>query len=609
MTNAKYQAKYAVLNDNRFVQTLYTKYLVSSTIAVLGSLLGQIVGNMLIGNILGGEALSVISLTLPIYYIYTILGAMFGIGGATIAANYIGENNSNKTNLIYTVSWFMTIVLGLLCSVVMLVSLSPILKLLGTPAELWDSAVSYSRYLIIFGTATIGIYPTFHFLRLDGKRVSATAIFVMMAVMNLILDLVLLKPFGVLGAAVASGVAALISCIIGLLILIRKGNSFHFVINTNWTEVKQACKDIFLTGSPAALENVSSVVRTIVLNRIMIACFGSLALIALSVTGSVNSLSIVLISGAAGTIPPLAGVFIPEKDNASIRQTLKLSMKAGMFMLVSLTLFCIFLPGVVCSLFGVSSEALEFTKTAVQLFSISFLPALFCNILIYFYSSAGRIAVANLMTILRGFALIIPLAYLFKQMNIGTVMFIIFALAEALTLIITLLTIIPIRKRSNLPLERLTLLDISAEAKGTYRSFSIGNSIEQAVESAAQIVEYCEMNNLDPKRSMALSLSLEEMLVAIVQNAICDEPKLTINVRILMYDEQTLIIRIRNGGKEFNPLAEYERQLQRLKNASEDDEVSLFDLGDSLGMKMILDISESVHYLRTFGVNNLTILL
>ena len=83
------------------------------------------------------------------------------------------------------------------------------------------------------------------------------------------------------------------------------------------------------------------------------------------------------------------------------------------------------------------------------------------------------------------------------------------------------------------------------------------------------------------------------------------DEKLTMNVRILLV-QGTIVLRIRNGGAEFNPVAYYE---QRKVNVVEDNIDAMLALDDSLGIKMICDTADVVDYRRTFGVNNLSIII
>jgi anti-sigma regulatory factor (Ser/Thr protein kinase) len=94
---------------------------------------------------------------------------------------------------------------------------------------------------------------------------------------------------------------------------------------------------------------------------------------------------------------------------------------------------------------------------------------------------------------------------------------------------------------------------------------------------------------------MAISLAIEEILVLIRGQSLADDEGATINVRVLI-EENTVILRIRNGGKNINPV-DYARNSGKMEEAR------------AMGIKMLLALARNIDYRNTFGINNTTILL
>ncbi|MEG1578225.1 MAG: hypothetical protein RR336_05630, partial [Oscillospiraceae bacterium] len=150
----------------------------------------------------------------------------------------------------------------------------------------------------------------------------------------------------------------------------------------------------------------------------------------------------------------------------------------------------------------------------------------------------------------------------------------------------------------------LFLLDRRYEESGTYISFSVLSQEEDIMNASTKISEFCEHNQLDTRRSMLISLALEEMLISISSHCFQDGKLQEMNVRIIIVPdevrgEHVIVLRIRCSGTPFNPIAYYESCRQ--ENPDE------FD--DSVGIKMIVKSAHSVDYKSTFGINNLTIIL
>lgn len=157
------------------------------------------------------------------------------------------------------------------------------------------------------------------------------------------------------------------------------------------------------------------------------------------------------------------------------------------------------------------------------------------------------------------------------------------------------------------------LLDRRYEESGQTIAFSVHSRVEEILEASRRISSFCEENVLDPKRSMLISLSLEEMLVSIKEHSFPGEEDQDISIRILIVPgegpqgRETIVLRIRCSGAPFNPIDYYERHRQ---SAAGSGGLDLLDsLDDSLGIAMIAAAASSVDYKTTFGVNNLTVTL
>ena len=136
------------------------------------------------------------------------------------------------------------------------------------------------------------------------------------------------------------------------------------------------------------------------------------------------------------------------------------------------------------------------------------------------------------------------------------------------------------------------LINREAEAKGVYKSFSVKNSLESITQSSEGISEFCELNDFGSKLTMTISLAIEETLVLVREHCSLEKDD-TMNVRLLATEDK-VILRIRNGGRYFNPL-------DFVKEAGNAEDV--------MGIKMILGLALNIDYRNTFGINNTTVLL
>ena len=118
--------------------------------------------------------------------------------------------------------------------------------------------------------------------------------------------------------------------------------------------------------------------------------------------------------------------------------------------------------------------------------------------------------------------------------------------------------------------------------------------------ASERMAEFCEQNELDPSLAMMLPLAIEEMLVLVNEHCFEHNDKMYSDVRIVISNEE-LLLRIRCGGKLFDPIADY-----RKRTAGMSEEELLMD--ESLGIRMVTQMAKTVSFRRTLGVNNLIVI-
>ncbi|MCE5285610.1 MAG: hypothetical protein LLG02_07165 [Pelosinus sp.] len=590
-------------DSDTFLKKVFTQHVTSSMLSMFGVMASTLANCLITGNVLGATGLAVMSVVTPIYFVFATLGALIGVGSSTLASHAIGQDDQDSANAALTLSVILLAGLSVLVSVVGLTIMHPLLHFLGATDELYPMAAAYSEIYILGGIGTAMFYLPYNFLKLMGRLRFLTGLFLGMAALNVVLDLLFLIQFrmGISGVAWGTVISSVLTAVGGTLCLVRGQGAFHFVgLRGREKDILQ----LMQLGTPAAMNNIATFLRSLLLNRIVLLTAGSVGLTAFSIVSTVGNLSLTVLSGLSQATAPFVSVFSSERDNVSVRRIEKQAFHFGFILMVTLTTVIIIFSQPLCRLFGVYDEyTLSVTSHAVELFAISLIPSVICYILISYYQSAGFTWIANLMTICRSFVFVILPAYILAPLLGLNGVWISFTTAECAALCVLLIALFTCRKqekRSN-----ILLLDLNAEMNGSFISFVVKPEINSIVESVEKIAIFCEQNQLGVKQTMLVRLSLEEMMVSIRDHCLLDMPQQTIDVRILVVPDSKkesgfmVILRIRNGGPCFNPIAYYEKHKAK----------GLINEGDSLGIEMIVKAAESVKYKSTFGVNNLTVIL
>ena len=195
-----------------------------------GNLLQQLynlVDTLIVGRFLGAGALAAVG---SAYSLMTFLTSIFlglCMGSGTIFAIRWGEKDTERLQSSIYVSFVLIAGITIALNVGVFVLLDPILALLRTPAEVWPLLRQYLQ-VVFLGIGASFLYNYFAcLLRAVGDSVTPLVFLAVSAVLNIVLDLVLVVviPWGVAGAAAATAFSQWVSAL-GLLIFARARYAF-----------------------------------------------------------------------------------------------------------------------------------------------------------------------------------------------------------------------------------------------------------------------------------------------------------------------------------------------------------------------------------------------
>ena len=586
-------------SDEGMLFDIFKRFYLSSVFAIICSCLGSIVGNIVIGNALGEQKLAVVSLVLPLYYVFATVGNLAGIGGSALCAKQIGQNDSEGCRRTFTATYLLTVGLCVLFSLLFMLFLPQLTALLGTPEALKADVEAYARVMVPGGVFIAGIYLAFNMLRLDDKPIATTLTFVIMVAVTVLLDFALIK-LDVTGISIANAAGAAGASLFGAIFIAKKSQTLGFV-KMSAKEFGSAAAQILKVGSPGATENASILVKSYMLNRLIVAMVGSAALSSLSVVNSVNSFSLSITVGCAGALVPLLSVFSAERDTVSMRRIVSAALRISLVFLAVFAVAAFIFAPQVARLFGIVDGAREAAK-AVRLFALSLPLALAANVLIYLHLANNHTVLANTLTLFHSLIWAVGSAFLLMKGLGETGLWLSFTACEAATLLLAVFLHV-LARRKNSDLSPVLLIDTKYEKSGSSIALCIPDTEEGIADALQQLEAFCEQNELPPKRQMLITLSMDEMMHLAMSYSTCESKRHIISLRVLI-NPGVLVLRLRYDGKQFNPIAYYEE-----KKSDTQDIDAMLALADMLGMKLVTDTCDVVDYRATFGINNLTVII
>ncbi|MFR9144811.1 MAG: MATE family efflux transporter, partial [Lentihominibacter sp.] len=156
-------------------------------------------------NLVGEDALAGLSIAYPVQGLMWGFAVMLAAGSSAIVAIKMGEGDQQGANEKYTLICIVSIISGILFSVICIIFMDPIVNFLGATDELGEYCRDYLQ-ILVWGFPAAFLGQLFeYFIRVDGKPAFTLFLYLSGGVVHLILDYIFMGPMdmGIKGTAYA----------------------------------------------------------------------------------------------------------------------------------------------------------------------------------------------------------------------------------------------------------------------------------------------------------------------------------------------------------------------------------------------------------------------
>lgn len=366
-----------------------------------------------ISRALGADGLTALNLSIPVYSFIHGSGLMIGMGGGIRYSIVKSQGDTGRGDQIFTNSAVLTGGIAAVFFLLGLLASEPLALLLGANGAVYGMTRTYLRILLLFAPMFMTNNLILCFVRNDGAPQLSMAAMITGSLSNVVLDYVFMFPFGmgIFGAVLATGLAPVIS--LGVL-------SLHFFRGRNQFRLRKCRVSVRLTaavfsnGVPSLITEVSSGTVILVFNRIILDIAGNTGVAAYGVIANLSLVVMSVYTGIAQGIQPLLSRARGEGDVRKIRGILRYAVTAAVLISAAVCLGIFFGADPITAVFNSEGNAM-LQRIAVTGLKIYFTAAVFAGvniILSAFFAATERAFPAQLISLLRGFILIIPAAFL-----------------------------------------------------------------------------------------------------------------------------------------------------------------------------------------------------
>ena len=549
------------------------------------TLMASIAGNFavlvdafFISMFMGSTYLSVVQSIEPFVAFVNVIYWLIGLGGSILCTMAKAEFNDKKGNAYFTISIIGIIIIGLIMTLSTVIFQGSYVQLLCHTDQLKPFVTQYFYYYALGIVFECYMVCLAYFIKTDGFVDMQFKAFLLCNVVNIILDVILMKflNLGVSGAAMATTIGHIVSAIYITLYFFKPNRTLKF-IKVKSSEIIGYAVDICKSGSSVSSIPLYTTIRLVFLNALIVGILGELGLAAFNMCYNTLYLVDIFILGTVQSILPIAAVYYKEEDFTGVDYVTKRSLKIVIGFGAFFSALFILFPQIVLFIFNVSNPSdIPTIMNVIRIFSISFLAFAVNSLYMFYAESVQYNKLANIVTLLQGLVFPVLFAYIFAYLWGAEGFWASLVVSEFATLLfIFIYSKIMSRKSNN---DNSGFFLIKKHENATVFEFTLDGNVEDAVKISENIQEFFNEDRL----SVLVSMVIEDMIVHIIN----------INENIDLID-----MIIRDNGEYILISIKYSGECI---NVMEDEDMAS-------NIAILNKISQKIDYSQILGLNNIVI--
>lgn len=426
--------KMGVMPINRLLLTMSGPMMISMLIQALYN----VVDSMFVSYI-SEAALTAVSLAYPVQNLMIAVATGTGVGVNALLSRNLGEKNfavANRTagNAVFlgAVSSAVFMVLGIFFSRIYF-------AVQVTDPEIISLGHDYLFLIMLLSVGCFGQVMLSRLLQSTGKTFYSMVIQVVGAVLNIILDPLLifgLGPFpalGVKGAAIATVISQLVGTVMGVWYNLKKNEEIT-ITREDIRPSGPIISRIYSVGVPSILLQTVASVLIFGLNQILVS-FTETATAVYGVYFKLQGFAFLPIIGMNNGMVPIIAYNYGARKPDRIMQVIKLAMTYALCIMIVAVLVFQFLPDRLLGFFQASEDMLAIGIPALRTLSWSFLFGGVTIVLSSVFQALGRGIQSMLISIFRQLLIVLPLAFLLSRTGNLNLVWWAFPVSDVLALI------------------------------------------------------------------------------------------------------------------------------------------------------------------------------
>lgn len=417
----------------------FFKFVIPSVVSMLVFNLYTMVDGIYVARFVGEHALSAVNISMPYVNFIFAFSILFSVGTSTVVAIFRGENNMKSANETFTRNTIFLTVCALIITLLALVFQNELALFLGASEVTLPYVHDYLGVLIWFTFFFIVSYSMEVLVKTDGFPKLATAAVSVGAVMNIVMDYVLVVHvgMGIRGAAIATGLSQVLTFTVFTIHFLGKRGTIHWCKTTMDLSVY---KRIIPIGTADFITELSAGTIIFLFNHAILKHIGDNGVVTYTVITYIYNIVMMTFTGISQGMQPLVSFYRGRREENTCRLFLRYALYSTFAMSMLALAICLFMTPALVSIFIDASRAELFTYTvhAFRIYSLCYLVIGYNIVCSGYFAAVEKSGYSFAISLLRGFVLIAASIWIMGELFQGEGIWYATLVCESSTLVVSI---------------------------------------------------------------------------------------------------------------------------------------------------------------------------
>lgn len=480
--------------------------LLASTIDAVQVIIMGILDKLIVGNLIGPDAVAGISLLSPMDTILMMFEYLFSTGAAVMYARAIADYDENRARKVEGMTIFLTLVFSFILVILSFTGENAYFATLSASGPALEYAKQYfyfSRFRFIF-TPLSTLLGAFVLVDGNEKLVMWTTVCEMAG--DFVLSIILCLTIGVSGAALGNILSSSFTIIALLIHFFRPSNKRRPMMHFSLRETLE----VITIGASDSISLLFDAGYEMFIKIWFIRHFGMEHLAVLVAVSAVSDL-LFLGDGTSSSINMMILAYRGDGNQYAIRNLMHHAARISLYISLGFIVIICSAARLIPVMFGIRDPHLiSLAATGCRIESVEILAYIFISVLSTYYVSISRYGLAIAANALNSLIVRVPLVVIFTQIAGMNGVWIGSGLTSGVSLGVLALIVTVLYGRDKFP-----LIDIDKTTESINVSFPI--TVEEAVGASRTVEKFLSDHDVNPVTTVKAVLAIEEVPLLVAE--------------------------------------------------------------------------------------------